>query len=176
MSTNQRTHGLGFESVGFDVAANIVAARHRARNAAFLSTIGGSTPPLPLMAAASLTGHGALHVNEMVSPAPTNVALVASDLTVGPPILGNPHVSVASEPPRLFDYLVPLLLSEAKSEAILGDLNERFGRDRERFGNPRARRMYWGRALRSLWPLLRRAAARLIRWGIIAEGWHRLFS
>jgi hypothetical protein len=76
----------------------------------------------------------------------------------------------------LFDYLLPLLLSKAKSEAILGDLNEWFGRDREKFGTLRARRMYWGGALRSLWPLLKRAGARLIRWGVIAEGWHRFFS
>ena len=162
---------LSFETGGFEASVHIVAVRHHARNAAFLSTIGGSTPPLPLAAAATLTAQGALHVK---LPAATTATLSAPNVVVSPPVVEDPLLG-AGEPPRLFDYLLPLILSGAKSEAILGDLNERFGRDRERFGMPRARRMYWGVALGSLWPLLGRAAARLIRWGIIAEGWRRFF-
>ena len=60
MSARQM-HQLSFETGGFDMGVRVVAARYHACNTAFLSTIGGSTPPLPLVAA--LTGQGALHVD-----------------------------------------------------------------------------------------------------------------
>jgi hypothetical protein len=80
-----------------------------------------------------------------------------------------------AEPPKVADFLLTLFLSEAKGEAAIGDLSERFENDCQRFGAARARRMYWGRALRSLWPLLRRVAARVIKWTALVEGVRRFF-
>jgi hypothetical protein len=80
-----------------------------------------------------------------------------------------------AEPPRLADHCLALFLSGAKSEAIIGDLSERFRRDCEQHGAGRARRMYWDRTLRSLWPLLRRAIARAFKWGVVIESVRRFF-
>jgi hypothetical protein len=82
---------------------------------------------------------------------------------------------VTAEPPQLADLCLSLLLSSAKSEAIIGDLNESFLRDCLHFVADRAKRMYWGRTLRSLWPLMRRAAVRLIKWGVLIESVRRFF-
>ena len=60
----------------------------------------------------------------------------------------------AAEPPALAEFLVGALLPNAKSDAAIGDLNERFERDCQEYGAARARRLYWSRTLRSLWPLL----------------------
>ncbi len=57
----------------------------------------------------------------------------------------------------------------------MGDLNERFTRDCEKLGGPRAVRLYWARTLRSLWPLLRRASAKVLRWGAVIAAVRRLF-
>jgi hypothetical protein len=59
---------------------------------------------------------------------------------------------------------------------MLGDLDEFFEQDCDGLGPERARDRYWGRALRSLWPLLRRAASRLVRWGSVVELARRLFT
>jgi len=80
-----------------------------------------------------------------------------------------------SGPPWLPEFCLSLLMSKASGEAAIGDLSERFELDRERFGAARARRMYWGRATRSLWPLIGRAAARAIKWSVVAEAVRRYF-
>lgn len=78
------------------------------------------------------------------------------------------------EPHQLADFCIPLLLSPAKADAAIGDLNER-AHDCRQYGLRRARLYYDARTLRSLWPLvwphLRRAVGRLIKWGVIAELW-----
>jgi hypothetical protein len=66
-------------------------------------------------------------------------------------------------------------LNKTNGEAIIGDLSERFEQDCHRFSVARARRVYWGRVIRSLWPLLRRVAARAIRWSVVVEGVRRFF-
>ena len=53
--------------------------------------------------------------------------------------------------------------------------NERFEQDRECYGAKRARRIYWGRALRSLWPLFCRALKRAIKWGVVIDSVWRHF-
>ena len=83
--------------------------------------------------------------------------------------------SSPAEPPQFADFMLTLMLSEAKGDAIIGDRNERFEQDCQRFGAERARGIYWGRALISMWPLIRRVVARAIRWGIIAEYARRFF-
>jgi hypothetical protein len=85
------------------------------------------------------------------------------------------HVATPAKPPRLAEFCLSVFLDKAKSDALLGDLNERFVRDCERFDVDRARRIYLGRALRSLWPLLKRAVARGIKWVAFVEGVRRLF-
>lgn len=80
-----------------------------------------------------------------------------------------------SDPPKIADYCLSLFLSPAKSDAIIGDLNERFVQDCQRYGTARARQHYWGHTLWSLWPLLKRAAARAVRWGVVFEGVRRFF-
>jgi hypothetical protein len=79
-----------------------------------------------------------------------------------------------SRPPAALDYVLPMLLKGAKGDALIGDLNELFVRDCKSYGVARARRMYWGRALKSLWPLVRRAAARGIKLGVFVTAWHYL--
>ena len=92
---------------------------------------------------------------------------------VGEQAAANP--ARQAEPPQLADLCLSLLLSGANGEAIIGDLSEHFHRDRAHFGVSRARTMYWGRTLRSLWPLMRRAIGRAIKWGVVIESVRRFF-
>jgi hypothetical protein len=78
-------------------------------------------------------------------------------------------------PPKIAEFCLALFLSKARGEAMIGDLSERFEQDCQQFGPERARRLYWGRALRSLWPLLRRTFARAIKWGVVVESMRRFF-
>jgi hypothetical protein len=80
-----------------------------------------------------------------------------------------------AEPPRIAEFCLALLLTKAHGDAVIGDLGENFEKDRERYGVERARRMYWGRILKSLLPLLKRWAERAIKWIITAEFLRRLF-
>jgi hypothetical protein len=57
--------------------------------------------------------------------------------------------------------LVGLLVSSKSRDSLLGDLNERFTEELAQFGLMRARRLYWARALSSLWPLLRPAMKKI---------------
>jgi hypothetical protein len=77
------------------------------------------------------------------------------------------------EPPQFAEFCLSLFLSGAKREALIGCLSERFERDCERYGAERARNMYWGAAIRSFWPLLRRGAARAFKWGVVVESVRR---
>jgi hypothetical protein len=43
------------------------------------------------------------------------------------------------------------------------------------FGRGRAARLYWARTLRSLGPLLWRAIAKALRWGVVLAALRRLF-
>jgi len=84
-------------------------------------------------------------------------------------------VTVAN-PPKFFDFCIPLLLSGPKAEGLLQCLDERFERDCALYGVARARWMYRGSALRSLWPLLRRVVARAIKKAVVLEVIRRFFS
>jgi hypothetical protein len=79
------------------------------------------------------------------------------------------------EPPQFAEFCLSLFLSGAKREALIGCLSERFERNCERYGAARARNMYWGAAIRSFWPLLRRGAARAFKWGVVVESVRRFF-
>jgi hypothetical protein len=58
------------------------------------------------------------------------------------------------------EFILHLLLSKEDQEVVMGDLIERYGQKRERFGEQRARVWFYCEVLRSVWPLLRRAIAR----------------
>jgi hypothetical protein len=83
--------------------------------------------------------------------------------------------SSVSEPPRIAEFCLGLFLNKTNGEALIGDLSERFNLDCERYGEARARRLYLGRALKALWPLIRRVAARAIKWGVVIVGVRRYF-
>jgi hypothetical protein len=71
------------------------------------------------------------------------------------------------QPPRLAEFLLTLFANSEHGESACGDLNERYSREHEAFGTLRAKRLYWARALRSLWPLLCRVVGRAVKWGVI---------
>jgi hypothetical protein len=78
-------------------------------------------------------------------------------------------------PPTLAEFLLTALATSRQAEAVTGDLNERFTDDCEKLGRPRAVRLYWARTLRSLWPLLRRAIGKALKWGAVIAAVRRLF-
>lgn len=64
-------------------------------------------------------------------------------------------------PPALAEAVLVLLIDKRRSDALLGDLEERFHRDRMTRGLRHARLLYWSRALASIRPLLWPAMKRL---------------
>jgi hypothetical protein len=88
-------------------------------------------------------------------------------------IVHKPEAAIS--PPTVAEFLLSLLLNKKSGEAAIGDLNERFEEDCRRFGAARARRIYWGRTMRSVWPLVVRLVARAIKWGVVAEALRRRF-
>jgi hypothetical protein len=85
------------------------------------------------------------------------------------------HRESPAEPPKFAELCLALFLSKARGEALIGDLSERFELDCQQFGPERARRLYWGRALRSLWPLLRRSIGRGIKLGVVVATVRKFF-
>jgi hypothetical protein len=79
-----------------------------------------------------------------------------------PPVVTAPN---KLDPPKIAEFLLTMLASTARADAMVGDLNEHFARDCEKFGRARAVRLYWARTMRSLWPLLRRAIGKALKWG-----------
>jgi hypothetical protein len=64
-------------------------------------------------------------------------------------------------PPALAEGLLVLLTDKRLADALLGDLEERFHRDRMTRGLRHARLLYWSRTLASIRPLLWPAIKRL---------------
>jgi hypothetical protein len=79
------------------------------------------------------------------------------------------------EPPKIAEFLLTALAANRQAEAMTGDLNERFADECEKFGRQRAVRLYWARTLRSLWPLLKRAIGKALKWGAVIAAVRRLF-
>ena len=71
------------------------------------------------------------------------------------------------DPPKLAELLLIACSTARHAEATVGDLNEHFARDCKEKGRDRAVRLYWARTLRSLWPLLRRAIGKALKWGAV---------
>jgi hypothetical protein len=89
-------------------------------------------------------------------------------------MLGEIADTTAS-PPALAEWIIGSLLRGKKQQAALGDLDELFHTDLERFGERRARRLYWARSVRFLWPMLRRIFGRIASWGVVAAVARRFF-
>ncbi len=67
-----------------------------------------------------------------------------------------------SVPPGTAEFLLTMLASTRRADAMIGDLNERFTRERRDFGRDRAVRLYWARTLRSLPFLVWRAIGKVV--------------
>jgi hypothetical protein len=79
------------------------------------------------------------------------------------------------KPPMLAEFILAMLLKPSRSEAVIGDLNERFTDELHRLGQRRAGWLYWARTLHSLWPLLKRATAKALSWGALIAMARRIF-
>jgi hypothetical protein len=79
------------------------------------------------------------------------------------------------DPPGVAEFLLTMLATTRYSEAVVGDLNERFAGECKEIGRDRAVRLYWARTLRSLWPLLRRAIGKAVKWGAVISVVRRFF-
>ncbi len=66
------------------------------------------------------------------------------------------------EPPSGAEFLLTMLATTRRADAMIGDLNERFTCEYKEFGRARAVRLYWARTLRSLPPLVWRAIGKLV--------------
>jgi hypothetical protein len=82
---------------------------------------------------------------------------------------------VVAEPPPVAEFLLGMCLPSRRVEHVVGDMNERFVRDCERYGVRRAKRLYWSQVLRSVGPLVIRAIGRALKWGVVVEGFRRKF-
>ena len=82
----------------------------------------------------------------------------------------------ADASPGIAEFLLTALATSSHAEAAIGDLNERFAGECKKSGRRRAVRLYWARTLRSLWPLLRRAIGRALKWGVVIATVRRFFS
>jgi hypothetical protein len=78
------------------------------------------------------------------------------------------------DPPTLAEFLLIAFATKRKAEYVAGDLNERFARECQEFGRPRAASRYWANTLRSLWPLLVRATGGALKWSAVIAAVRRL--
>jgi len=85
-----------------------------------------------------------------------------------------PHVE---EPPKWAEVVLVLCCGSGKrAEAIRGDLCERFTHDCAMMSPERARLLYRARVLASVFPLLKRAAGRALKWTAILSAAKRLMG
>ena len=79
------------------------------------------------------------------------------------------------EPPWFADLLLTMLLRPSHVAAAIGDLREHFDRECRCLGPRHAIWLYRRRTFDSLWPLLRRAIAKALKWGAVIAAVRRLF-
>jgi hypothetical protein len=80
----------------------------------------------------------------------------------------TPPSDCSPRPPLNAEYALQLFLRGDERDAVIGDLLERYAGKHERFGERRAKLWFYGEVVRSLWPLLKRLAAKA--GGLIALG------
>jgi hypothetical protein len=66
-----------------------------------------------------------------------------------------------ADPPQAAEWLVAAFLPEKYREAMLGDLEEHFSNEIGKYGETRARYLYWARVFGNLRPLIWRAVVKL---------------
>ncbi|MGY8709513.1 permease prefix domain 2-containing transporter [Bradyrhizobium sp. 18BD] len=66
-----------------------------------------------------------------------------------------------STPPAVAAFLLAFIAPKNSAQALLGDLEEMFQRNAERFGDSQARRMYWFEVARSVGPIVWRWIKRM---------------
>jgi hypothetical protein len=127
------------------IVAHIYAERQRRSMAAIIGS-------------GSFQGSGGLQANAVVlPPPPATISLSTAQVEIE--IGAAPTETTESlQPPKLAEFLVTVFCAKSSkaADALRGDMLERFHRDCEKRGPPRARLLYWGEAMRSLWPLFRR--------------------
>jgi hypothetical protein len=80
------------------------------------------------------------------------------------------------EPPWFADFLLIMFLKPSHIAAAIGDLREPFDRECRCLGRRRAVWLYWRRTFNSLWPLLRRAIGKAVKWGAVIAMVKRIFD
>ena len=79
-------------------------------------------------------------------------------------------------PPMNAEYLLFLALPKKDSEAIAGDLEERWRKIRKKFGVRKANFWYWFQVIRSLWPFGVAAVKRVSGLLALVAVWKKLKS
>ena len=90
------------------------------------------------------------------------------------PPLSEPSINIQA-PPKIAEFLLTATVTTRTTEAMIGDLNERFAAECKKLGRHRAVWLYWARTLRSLWPLLRRAIGKAMKCGAVIAAVRRFF-
>jgi hypothetical protein len=155
-------NGLPWENNSWEIAAQVAA--HRRNFAAAIYNSPGPAGPLTLRSAV------VAYQEQPDHPAPFVFAGV-------PPNLNQTVVKDDSQPPRWAGFLVALFSkNRVAADALIGCMNERFVHDCTMYGVQRATILYWKEALRSLWPLIRRALGRAVKWAAIISALKRYFA
>jgi hypothetical protein len=139
-----------------------------------------ATTPLLLGSPEVLRAARALHRSlEADNVAPSTFSAVVAQLEVA---IATSRAKTKSgsaitihDPPNVAEFLLAALATTRAAEAMIGDLNERFATECKEFGRDRAVWLYWAHTLRSLWPLLKRAVAKAVKWGAVIAAVRRLF-
>jgi hypothetical protein len=77
--------------------------------------------------------------------------------------------SQTEKPPKMAEALFAIFSSKKSADAQLGDLQEMFEKDSDRFGVQRARRFYWIRVFKSIMPALVLKLRKIGVFGIIVD-------
>jgi hypothetical protein len=77
-------------------------------------------------------------------------------------------------PSGLAEFLLMLFAPKCRAEYMVDDQREQFARKCREFGRDYAVRWYWRDTLHSIWPQLRRAIGRTLKWGVVIAAMKRL--
>jgi hypothetical protein len=98
------------------------------------------------------------------TPTPWQPASVVQPEVIAQPAMpAIPSNTIAKpDPPKFAEFLLTLLATTQRADAMIGDLNERFTRECREFSRASAVRLYWARTLHSLPPLVWRAIGKVV--------------
>lgn len=80
------------------------------------------------------------------------------------------------QPPVNAEFILHLLLRRDEQDAVIGDLLERYPKKCERLGERRAQFWFYGEIVRSIWPLIKRAFAKITGLVVLGEWIRRHIS